>query len=359
MKSSLPAAQMRAGDTPLIDAARNGRAADVTALLAGGADVDEPKTDGCGATALYVACQEGHTEVVTKLLAANADVNHTNLDGAIPLYIACENGHTEIVTKLLAANADIEKADNDGCTPLFIACCQGHTEIVTKLLAANASVDQPRHNGGTPMIIACAEGHLGCVQLLSSYGASRNFRFVAPTDTAEHLASNRGHHELVAWLVRTRLWSTPLHHLEVLTPERARALLRAGADLHAAAEPGGPTPLSLAQAAAAAGGAAEGTAAFLVLEAAKPWSRKTHKYFPEPARERAAELLRVGQWFKRLPNDFPIQFEVWETFVMPHAVHRYFTSTRREKEILSGAVRFDDEGNIYDDEGFPVGAKIY
>ena len=36
----------------------------------------------------------------------------------------------------------------------------------------------------------------------------------------------------------------------------------------------------------------------------------------------AVELLRVGQWFKRLPNDFPIQFEVWEVFVMPHMVTR-------------------------------------
>ena len=80
--------------------------------------------------------------------------------------------------------------------------------------------------------------------------------------------------------------------------------------------------LSLARALEAAGGAKEGTAAFLVLEAAKPWSRKTHKYFPEPARARAAELLRVGQWFKRLPSDFPIQFEVWEVFVMPHMVTR-------------------------------------
>ena len=83
-----------------------------------------------------------------------------------------------------------------------------------------------------------------------------------------------------------------------------------------------PSPFSLARIAAVAGGAKEGTAAFLVLEAAKPWSRKTHKYFPEPARKRAVELLRVGQWLKRLPNDFPIQFEVWETFVMPHMVTR-------------------------------------
>ena len=54
----------------------------------------------------------------------------------------------------------------------------------------------------------------------------------------------------------------------------------------------------------------------------EPWSRKTHKYFPALARARAVELLRVGQWFKRLPSDFPIPFEVFEVFVMPHMVTR-------------------------------------
>ena len=72
---------MRAGDTPLIDAARHGRVADVAALLAGGADVDEPKTDGSGVTALYIACQEGHAEVVTILLDAGANVNQADKRG--------------------------------------------------------------------------------------------------------------------------------------------------------------------------------------------------------------------------------------------------------------------------------------
>ena len=57
-------------------------------------------------------------------------------------------------------------------------------------------------------------------------------------------------------------------------------------------------------------------------ERVRAWSRKTHKYFPAAARARAVELLRVGQWFKRLPSDFPIPFEVWEVFVMPHEVTR-------------------------------------
>ena len=69
------------------------------------------------------------------------------------------------------------------------------------------------------------------------------------------------------------------------------------------------------QNATAAGGAAEGTAAFLVLEAAKPWSRKTHRLFPAPARKRAVEL----RW---VVKHLPITLEVWEAFVVPHEVAR-------------------------------------
>ena len=94
---------MREGDTPLIDAARHGRAGDVAALLADGADVNEPKTDGSGATALYIACQHRHTEVVAKLLAANASVDQATNSGMSPLHSACEEGHTEVVTTLLRA----------------------------------------------------------------------------------------------------------------------------------------------------------------------------------------------------------------------------------------------------------------
>ena len=46
---------MREGDTPLVDAARHGRAADVAALLADGADVNEPMTNGSGVTALHLS----------------------------------------------------------------------------------------------------------------------------------------------------------------------------------------------------------------------------------------------------------------------------------------------------------------
>jgi ankyrin repeat protein len=57
---------MREGDTRLVDAARHGRAADVAALLAGGADVNEQNSDGVSSTPLIIACQEGQTEIVKK-----------------------------------------------------------------------------------------------------------------------------------------------------------------------------------------------------------------------------------------------------------------------------------------------------
>ena len=58
-----------------------------------------------------------------------------------------------------------------------------------------------------------------------------------------------------------------------------------------------------------------------ILEAAKPWSRQTHKYYPPAARKRATELM----WFyshikRRSSGSFPIPHEVWEAFVVRHAI---------------------------------------
>ena len=182
----------------------------VTKLLAANAENN-------GVTPLYIACEQGHAEIVTKLLAANATVDQADNDGVTPLSTACERGHTEVVTIMLAANANANQADNRGITALIVACQHGQDEVVAKLLDANAAVEQA-DNEGTPMFHACENGHLGCVQLLSSYGASRTFAFDDPeSDTAEHIAMSRNYTILYNGLIISRHW-TPLHHFEVLTP---------------------------------------------------------------------------------------------------------------------------------------------
>ena len=298
-----------------------------------------------------VGMREGDTPLIDPFCHAWWLLSRAD-SGATALCSACQQGLTEVVAILIdQARADVNQANKEGLTPLIAACIMGRAAVVAKLLAANADKNQADNRGRTPLWHACFHGRLSVVQLLSSYGASRTFSRPAPYDTAEHSATHRGHHDIAAFLVRSRNW-TALHHLEVLTPERALALLRAGADLDAAddivdaeavvaelvdAEPtmvAVPTPLSIARALAAAGRATEGTAAFLVLEAAKPWCRQTHRLFPAPARTRAAELMRVAQLIKRGKAGYKIDgvrvdfahpvsvADVFEAFVMPHMVTR-------------------------------------
>ena len=140
-----------------------------------------------------------------------------------PLIAAVRLRRVADVAALLAIGVDANEpmTDGSGRTALHLACALQHTEIASKLLAAKANVDQANSDGVTPMFIAIIKGHLGIVQLLSSYGARRTFP-LNPPGTAEEVAAHCGHHDVAAWLVTSRFW-TPLHHLEVLTPERALA----------------------------------------------------------------------------------------------------------------------------------------
>ena len=91
---------MRA-DTVLIDAVRHGRLADVGRLLATGADVNEPKRDGSGATPLQIASQNGHAPMVAALVEAGTAVNQPRNDGVAPLFMASQNGHAPGVAALI------------------------------------------------------------------------------------------------------------------------------------------------------------------------------------------------------------------------------------------------------------------
>ena len=176
-------------------------------------------------------------------------------------------------------------------------------------------------SGRTPLASATHEGHLACVQLLSSYGASRAWTLSGITDTAEAYATKHDQPAIAAWLVLSRGWSTPLHHLDTITAGRARALLRGGADLRAAASADGPTPLTVA---ASLDDDASGAAA-LVRRAAEPWDPATHELWPDAARACAVTLVRLG--FKlsrqeRFGNEGQGVMDCWRHGVMPAALGR-------------------------------------
>ena len=312
------------GGTPQHFACFQGHAQIVVVLLAAGAAVNQANNNS-GFTPLCAACQEGHAEIVAALLAAGAAVNQADNDGHTPLYAACDHSHAEVVTVLLAAGAAVNQAASDGEAPLSIACHEGDAEVVSALLTAGAAVNQADNNGNTPLSIACHVGHLACVRLLSSFGASRMTLRVDVVTAAEVLAANAGHEHIAAWLLSSRQWSTPLHHLDTIDPPRARTLLRTGADLHAQVVAGAPTPLSLAQAMHTTMAVPDGSAADLVLRAGQRWSPQTHALFPAASRAWAVELLLTGHRLSRESRFEAVAgglLDAWMAAVVPHAVQR-------------------------------------
>ena len=152
------------------------------------------------------------------------------------------------------------------------------------------------------------------VKLLCSFGAG-------PRAEAATQAERAGHAPLARWLELSEEWTTPLHYTRAVTPARAFRLLRDGADLHACAYPGRPTPLSLDR-----GEAPPGSTAEMILAAAAPWSTETHQLFPHDSRERAVELTMLGYQLSRSAPAFAGReqalIDAWMMSVMPEAIER-------------------------------------
>jgi ankyrin repeat protein len=342
-------------NTALHLAAEQGWSKCVRALLDAGAPLTTPGRRSC--TPLHMACQEGHADVVSLLLAEGAPTEHLDSQGRSPLLLACQEGHVDcvrtllaaracvdaragskgetalmlaadspgarsvaVVELLLAARADVNAANAIGFTALMLAA-RGNEEALRRLLGARASVNAINAHGATALKIACVGESLAIVQALCAAGASR----ILPRGREAHAVARQmlSDMAIVHWLEQTRDYSTPLHHLALIDAPSARALLRAGADIDAAARPGGPTPLSLARELAPASGAE--SAAALVLEAALPWSVRTHALFPPLARAHVVELLRVGCLLcrhARFGEEGEALLHCWLAYVLPHAISR-------------------------------------
>lgn len=161
--------------TPVVDAAANGDAAALRALLREGADVNE--THGDGMTALHWAAERGDTDIARMLIYAGANLRAgTRIGSYTPLHIASRMGHTDIVEALLAAGADVEVAtSSSGVRPLHLAAASPSSETVQLLLAAGADINA--REGAwqqTPLIFAAGANRIDNVRVLLDAGADHS-----------------------------------------------------------------------------------------------------------------------------------------------------------------------------------------
>ena len=320
--------------------------------------------DGHGRTLLMVAAFEDHASAVQLLCEAGCDINATSVgqygEQATALWLACLQGSVDSLAVLLQAGAGLEIPNDGGETPLLIAALQGNTECIELLCAAGANIETVDNERKTPMLWACEHGNSKAVQILSSYGASRVL--------ASEVALRYGHRDLATWLCESDAY-TPLAHLEVLSLERARMLLRDGCDPHEGSPSAlersmGSTATARASLQTAANAlaterelaaarlaalthiphferrmvkckeearvyrqtAAEGRVApevSALVQLAARWSPESHSLFSARTRATAVELLRLGYllaYDARFSGSAAALSDVWRVHILPQAI---------------------------------------
>lgn len=162
-----------AGD--LADAVMRRDAAAIADLFNGGADVNEPQSDG--ATALHWAVYGDLPGLAALLIGAGADVAARNRAGVTPLSLAAETGNAAMVERLLDAGADSRETLLNGETALMMAARTGDVETIELLIDRGAEIDaRETKRGTTALMWAAAYGSHGAVQALVDRGADPGLR---------------------------------------------------------------------------------------------------------------------------------------------------------------------------------------
>jgi ankyrin repeat protein len=160
-------------------------------------------------TRLPDAVQRRDADAARTLLKQAVDANGRQADGATALGWAAHWDDLGLAETLIAAGADVKAEDDLGITPLALACANGSAAMARLLLAAGAEPNQPRRTGETPLMTAAFTGNLELVQTLLSHHADVN---AAGTDAKQ----------------TALMWATSEKHVDIV-----RALVAAGADVHA------------------------------------------------------------------------------------------------------------------------------
>jgi ankyrin repeat protein len=179
-------------DTRLVDAVRKNDGAVVRSLLKRGVDVNARQPDG--STALTWASYHDDVEVVDRLIAAGADVNAASEYGATALSVACENRNLVIAQRLLKAAADPNVANSSGETILMAVADMGTSEaaLIELLIAHGANVNaRETAKGQTALMWAAVRGDLPVAKALLAAGADIHARTTAGS-TPLHFAVQQG-----------------------------------------------------------------------------------------------------------------------------------------------------------------------
>lgn len=167
----IPVKQTFSDNTGLVKAAEAGDTAAVLGYLKQGKSVEA--RDQKGKTALIAASQHGHTDLVKLLLDKGASVNARTTSGSTAFYYAAQNHHVDALKLLQARGADVNTINRHGFRPLSVAVTNRDEEVVRLLLGYGA--DPNAKLVGSPLLTeAIGRDSAGIIQALVEKGADVN-----------------------------------------------------------------------------------------------------------------------------------------------------------------------------------------
>eukprot|EP00439_Symbiodinium_sp_Y106_P069532 s1754_g11.t6 len=208
--------------SPIHAAAESGDVAKVRKLLSLGFAAEEAYSESVGFIALEIAAFLGHTEVVELLAQQNGPLlqKHGAMVLGNALRNAAQNGHSTVLHLLSKLGAELALADAEGRVALHSAAAGGQRKALKTLrlmyLSPSAPIEARDHDGHTPLHAASERGHLQLVRFLlgtrSELTASRKMEMPV------HLAARQGHASVLQLLLSKRAGvsqqselGTPLH----------------------------------------------------------------------------------------------------------------------------------------------------
>jgi ankyrin repeat protein len=244
MAGADPNIKLESGETPVMIAARSGKADVVELLLAKGADPNGHGTRG--QTALMWAVAEHHPDVVKSLLVHHGDLNarsevwtqlwQTSLDqdvhpdyqaqikmgGDTAILFAARSGDLDSAKLLVEYGANVNDASAYGTSATVLAAYSGNAELVDFLLSHKADPNAAQA-GYTALHAAILHGNTQVVAALLEHGADANAKLRASTPTRRSSADYFFH---PAFIGATPFWLAARYS----EPDIMKLLVAHGAD---------------------------------------------------------------------------------------------------------------------------------
>lgn len=221
----------------LIEAAKEGDAERVAELIESGENMDLPDRDGI--PAIMWAIMKGHADVVVLLLENGAALKTGSNYDEVRIILGLVKDPRRAADLLVKRRPYVLSGENYGSILLINAMRYSRKDVALALMEKDLNFELPDDKGVTPLAYAVTFGHKILGGRLYDGGAYF-YEFGMGVDETIRLAGDKGHEEVVDFLVQGAMEKAPGEELTLAeaikegTLAVVEELIRRGADVNAA-----------------------------------------------------------------------------------------------------------------------------